>query len=52
MRVEIIKAFSAGPHGNTRYSVGQIVPNGKQSWIDKGLAVAAKDEKPSKKSAD
>lgn len=44
--VEIIKPFSAGPHGNMRFEVGQIVPDGRQSWIDKGLAVRVKDDPP------
>ncbi len=46
MRVEIVKPFSAGPRGDTRFEVGQIVANGKQSWIDKGLAVRVRDDPP------
>lgn len=52
MKVMIIRSFSGGPDGDKHYEAGQIVEQGEQHWIDKGLAVPVKDEKPAKKSAD
>ena len=56
MKVQIIKPFSVdGRGGDVSYTQGQITENGKQSWINKGLAVAVKGAPkaaPIKKSAD
>jgi hypothetical protein len=47
MRVRIVSPFEVDTaSGRVRYVRDQIVPNGQKNWVDKGLAVEEKPDKP------